>query len=198
MHVVARIASIGVAAVLAAAVTKLHAQDGADPLRDRRMIAAHFALPATTLPAFSYPRLGRGPRITNKTLRGVPALVVFWSTYCVHGRGAIDAAREIDAEFRPRGVRTVILAGNTSTELRAFDDSTRSGLPYAVAGGEALRARFDQSAMAPERDQYRVEWVLPVVVVLDRQGRVVSRSFGTGGVRAQRALLDSLVRDTSR
>jgi hypothetical protein len=39
-----------------------------------------------------------------------------------------------------------------------------------------------------------VEWVLPVSVVLDRDGRVVSRQFGTGGVLAQRAVLDSLVR----
>jgi thiol-disulfide isomerase/thioredoxin len=180
--------------LLAAFVSAAHAQDASVPRRDPRPIAAHFALPATTLPAFSYPRLGGGAPISNATLRGAPALVLFWSTYCGYGRGAVDAARELDQQYRARGVRTIVLAGNTLEELRAFDDSTRSGLSYGVAGGEALQARFDQSASAPERDRYRVEWVLPVSVVLDRDGRVVSRQFGTGGVLAQRAVLDSLVR----
>ncbi len=63
--------------------------------------------------------------------------------------------------------------------------SATSSLRFRLAGW---------CAAAPERDRYRIEWVLPGVVVLDRQGRVVARDFGTEGVLRQRALLDSLSR----
>ncbi|MCU0626281.1 MAG: redoxin domain-containing protein [Gemmatimonadaceae bacterium] len=180
--------------LLVARIAPAQSPAGPLPVRDRRPIAAFLALPATTLPPFSYPRLGGGAPVSSETVRGAPALVVFWSTFCPHGRSAIDAAVQVDAAVRGRGVRTIILAGNTAKELRAFEDSTRSGLAYGIAGDSALRAHFDQSATAPERDRYRIEWVLPGVVVLDRHGRVVARDFGTEGVLRQHALLDSLSR----
>lgn len=179
-------------------VSTAHAQASASPPRDPRPIAAFLALPATELPAFSFPRLGGGAPISNATLRGRPSVVVFWSTHCAHGRSAIDAAVQLDREFGKHGVRTVVLAGNTAAELAAFEDSTRSGLAYGVAGDSALRALFDRSAVAPERDAYRIQWVYPVVAVLDQTGRVVARSFGTAGVSYQRPLLDSLVRARGR
>lgn len=183
----------GVAVAVAGGFSSAHAQDAPTPQRDRRVIAAHLALPATALPEFSFPRLGGGEPISSATLRSGPSLVVFWSTFCGYGRSAIDATKQLDREFRERGLRTVVLAGNTTAELTAFEDSTRSGLPFAVAGDSAIRALFDRSAVAPERDQYRVAWVYPVVAVLDRKGRVVARSFGTEGVLYQRSLLDSLL-----
>jgi peroxiredoxin len=161
---------------------------------DRRPIAAFAALPAVgqELPDFSYRSLEGSARITRASLRGAPAVVVFWSTHCPYGRPVISQFAALRAQYDALGARMIVLAGDDLAVLRVFEDSAHTGLRFAVAGDSALRSRFDRSAGAPERAQYRVEWVLPVYVVLDRNGRIILRDGGPN-LSFMRRSLDSLL-----
>jgi hypothetical protein len=121
-----------------------------------------------------------------------PAVVVFWSTHCPYGRPVISQFAALRTQYEARGVRMVVLAGDDFAALKVFEDSAHTGLRFAVVGDSALRSRFDRSANAPERAQFRVEWVLPVYVVLDRNGRIVRRDGGPD-LSFMRHSLDSLL-----
>lgn len=161
---------------------------------DRRPIYALAALPSVgqELPDFSYGTLAGTAPITRASLRGTPAIVVFWSTHCPFGRPVISQFAALREQYEARGVRIVVLAGDDFAALQAFEDSAHTGLRFAVVGDSALRSRFDRSANAPERAQYRVEWVLPVYVVLERNGRIVHRDGGPDFSFMRRSL-DSLL-----
>lgn len=162
------------------AAVPLPSAEQAAATRDRRPIAAFAALPAPghVVPEFSFPRLGGGDPISDASLRGRPALIALWSTYCPHTRAAIAELETLHLEYAPRGASIVVLSGDESADISAFEDSLQTGLPIAIAGDAALRAHFDQSAEAPERAKYRVEWVLPLYLVVDVTGRIVARNWG--------------------
>jgi AhpC/TSA family len=143
--------------------------------------------PGEMAPSFDFP-------LRSADLRGRPALITLWSTECPWGRDAIRTVARLDRAFRARGVAVVVLGGNMAAELRAYEDSARTGLRFAIAG-EALPAIFDRSTTAPPDPRGRVEFVLPSHLIVDGVGRVVYRDFGNDIGRAA-VVLDSLARMT--
>ncbi len=164
---------------------------------ERGPIHPALALPAVgeSVPRFTFPLLRGGGSVSSDSLTGVPTLLALWSTHCPTSRTAVQAIESLHAEFAPKGVRVVVLASDRDTaELERVVQEYRMHAPVAVAGRE-LQPLFDHSDAAPERDSLRVEYVEPSYLVLDRNGRVAWRGFGTGRT-AQAAVLDSLLRHT--
>ncbi len=165
---------------------------------DRGPIQPALALPAVgeSVPRFAFPLLRGSGFVSSDSLTGVPTLLALWSTHCPTSRKAIQVIEALHCEFAPKGVRVVVLASDRDTaELERVVREYRMHAPVAVAGRK-LQPLFDRSDTAPERDSVRVEYVEPSYLVLDRNGRVAWRGFGTGH-GAQAAVLDSLLAENT-
>lgn len=137
--------------------------------------------------------------VRSADLRGAPTLLALWSTYCPHQGPAMAAFARLAADYRAAGVRVVVLADDAaSPALRQALDTlawARAVDQVGSAGGR-LDRHFDRSAAAPERAEYRVEFVLPAFLLLDAEGRFVRRAFGPADVWFRPAL-DSLLARTA-
>lgn len=161
--------------------------------RDTRPIYAYLALPriGTAVPDFNY-KLAGGGSLTPASVRGAPAVLVLWSTWCGASRAVLEAVESLHAEYASRGVHVVILAADSMADLDRFRSATAVNTPLASASD--LMERFDFSSSAPERDSLRVQLALPSVLVLDAAGRVMSRDIvGRSSFTRLRATLDSLM-----
>lgn len=164
--------------------------------RDTRPVYFYLALPrvGTRAPDFRY-ALVRGGTVTPGGLKGAPAVLVLWATWCGPCRQELRDVEALQASYAPRGVHVVILAEDSMPELRRFADSVRVRTPLAAAAD--LETYFDLSSMAPERDTLRVAFALPGVLVLDRHATVVYRDGGgAGAIKGVRETLDELLTTT--
>ncbi|CAN5917499.1 hypothetical protein BH11GEM1_BH11GEM1_20900 [soil metagenome] len=112
---------------------------------------------------------------------------------------ALSAIDTLDAEYKQRGVRVVILADDTdSPTVAAVMDSARIRTPVALAAS-TLMATFTHG-LSPL--PWRKAFGLPTFLVLDARGRVVHQQFGIEtqpdqrlrAMRAIRVQLDSMLR----
>lgn len=163
-----------------------------------RPIHAAAALPAPGQPVppfvFTDAR-GVADSVRSAALRGTPTILALWSIHCpFQGPAMADLAR-LAGKYRPAGVRVIVLADDAPGPAlhHALDTLpwTRVVDRVGSAGGR-LAAHFDRAADAPERAQYRVEFVLPSFLLIDGEGRVVRRAFGPAGEHFRPAL-DSLL-----
>ena len=121
-------------------------------------------------PAFAYPSPGSTSLVTSSGLRGGPALVVFWATWCAPCQEEVGELRQVLAKFGPKGLHIVGLSVD-ETPAAVPLLVAKLDIPYPVATG-AL----------PLFDSLKLE-SLPQSFLLDGQGKVVE-SF-TGAVPAQ-------------
>ena len=164
--------------------------------RDHRMIQPTLALPrpGTVLPQFAF-ATPNGGQLQASALVDKPTVLFLWSTHCPTSRRALTAYRAMQRDYVGRGVRVVMLSDDASDAERALlpkvlaDSGIRGEL--ALARGQ-LATVFDHTSSAPERDTARVEFVLPAYLVIGRDGRVITRSWGPDpGV--VRVAIDSLL-----
>jgi hypothetical protein len=99
---------------------------------------------------------------------------------------------QLAVKYQPQGVRVLILADDDPGELRTYFSQHTVHAEVAQAN-RGLAPVFDRSATAPERESHRVEWALPLWLVVDAHGIVASRWGGPGAVAAIAPVLDSLL-----
>lgn len=164
---------------------------------DRRPIDATAALPApgSRVPAFSYPAPAGDSEVTLQVLRGAPAVIALWSTHCPFQVPAMAAFDSLARGFRSAGVQFVLLADDAPGAL--LDSALRHAAWRAsvdrigVADGQ-LASHFAQRAAVSSEHPHRVEFVLPSFLLIDGQGIVIRRAFGSPA-DVFRQPLDSLV-----
>lgn len=176
-----------------AALSLSHAASAQQPFpRDTRPIHAYLSLPAvgTVLPQFSF-QTATGAVVSDQSLRGSPTVLAFWSTWCSASRRLLKDIETLHAEYAARGVHIVILAEDTLPDLLRYRDSV--DVTVEMAAAPDLMTIFDRSATAPERASVRVQWALPLFLVVDRAGRVVMRDGGPA-FKQIRDVLDAQLR----
>jgi cytochrome c biogenesis protein CcmG/thiol:disulfide interchange protein DsbE len=118
-------------------------------------------------PDFDLPRL-RGPgRISLADLRGRPAIVNFWASYCVPCRKEFSLFHDMQAKYRAQGLKVVgITYRDLPDDARAFADDHDANWQLAEGG-----------AGDPVGRAYGVR-AIPQTFFLDRDGTISARYFG--------------------
>lgn len=102
-------------------------------------------------------------------LRGQPAVVNFWATWCPPCVEEMPELSEIGNEFRGRGLRVIGIGIDSASNIGQFSLKTPMGYPLLVAGNSGLELvrRLGNTAGA-----------LPFTVVVARDGSVAWRTLG--------------------
>ena len=163
--------------------------------------AAALPAPGEPLPVFTFAD-ARDARdsVRSAALRRAPTILALWSTNCPFQGPSMAALARLAGQYRPAGVQVVVLADDPPGPALRQALDTLAWVRVVDRIGSAsgtLAAHFDRAAQAPERAQYRVEFVLPSFLLLDREGRVVRRAFGPAEAYFRPAL-DSLLGPAAR
>lgn len=110
-----------------------------------------------------------GAPTTLAALRGQPAVVNFWATWCPPCVEEMPELSAFDGEFRDRGLRIVGIGIDSAANISQFSRKTPMSYPLVVAGtsGLELVRRLGNTAGA-----------LPFTVVVGRNGRITWRTLG--------------------
>jgi len=101
--------------------------------------------------------------------RGAVLVVNFWATWCPPCREEMPEFTELQQKYAGRGLAVVGIATDGAEQVREFAAGTNTGYPLLVGDMEGT----DLSAkLGDDRD------ILPYTIVINRQGRIVSRIFG--------------------
>lgn len=114
-------------------------------------------------------------------LRGKVVLLDFWALWCDPCRRELPALQKLHEEFRDQGL--VVVGVNIDDEAAAIQDFLKSvSIPYPII---ALPSSHDWiSSLAIN--------AFPTVVLIDRDGKIVSYEIGARGEEALRADLRKL------
>ena len=103
----------------------------------------------------------RGRRIRLSDYKGKVVLLNFWATWCPPCRTEIPDLMKIQTEYRDQGLRIIGITYPPQTLLEVRRFVRKIGVNYPIASGKrATKAMFDKSD------------VLPITVVIDREGNV--------------------------
>jgi peroxiredoxin len=136
----------------------------------------------TAVPATRVRALDSSETELAAALRGRPALVSLWATWCDACREEMPALRRLDAWAKSRGSLVVgVAVGESLAKVTSFNAEAR--LPYLVLVDEEFRL---SDALGEKR--------VPATLVVDRNGRIVF----TGGAVDERSLavFEKLVAET--
>jgi peroxiredoxin len=159
-------------------------EEGADPaasveqtLREQLRLpgrpATHLAaLPLA--PAFSAERLEGGARFELASLRGKPAILIFFLHTCPHCHEALRFLKETLASL-PEAVRPPLVGVSVANRTYAVQETLKE------EGLDFFPVLFDADANI--RTQYGALQGVPVIFLLDAEGRIVSRTDGWSGER---------------
>ncbi|MBI3781753.1 MAG: TlpA family protein disulfide reductase [candidate division NC10 bacterium] len=114
-----------------------------------------------------------GSRVRLRDFRGRVVFLNFWATWCIPCRTEMPAMERLYQDLHHKGL--VVLAVNFQDDaeaVRSFREEFRLTIPMAL----------DRKGTAASA--YRVRG-LPASFVLDRKGRIVSRSLGAGAWDSQ-------------
>lgn len=149
----------------------------------RRWFLSVFAIPVWAVgpprppaPAFRGKAMD-GTVISNESLKGKPALIQFWATWCGYCRRDEPAVEQIVKEYSPD--RLTVLAVNVGEAKGKVKD-------YLDRNRRTPKVVLNQDTNLPA--MFRPEG-FPVYVLLDEQGRIANRQDGAGGILALRELL---------
>jgi len=119
-------------------------------------------------PAFSVLDL-QGQRQSLKQYRGQVVVLHFWATWCPYCRGEIPKLLQIHEQGSPQGVTVLAVSVDEDlAQLQAFVQ--QAGLPYIVIP--------DARSPSSVASAYGVRGI-PVTYLLDRDGRIAYRFFGS-------------------
>lgn len=109
-----------------------------------------------------------GRTVQLSDYKGKPVVLDFWATWCQPCRDSIPAIAKLNADYAGKGlvILAISVGGDTAGDLRAFQKE--HGMTYTVLLGN------DEVA-----DQYSVR-TIPMVVVIDKSGKIVKRYLGSG------------------
>lgn len=144
------------------------------PTRGREPFAPPFALPTLA-----------GDTVRLADYRGKITLVNFWASWCHPCRDEFPHMAELYRELPPADFAIAAISDDVSeAQMRAFVREFRPPFPI-LAGAGRMKATY----------HYRG---LPYSVLLDREGRVVSRLFGFGGEAEFRRLRETIANEIAR
>lgn len=122
----------------------------------------------SSLPAFEADSLNGG-RFSLAELKGKPALINVWATWCGPCRVEIPELKAIDAQYRSRGLQVVGISIDTE---EALEDVKGFVEEYAIGyrnildpGGAGFASRFEAS-------------VIPISLLVDKNGKVSWIHYG--------------------
>lgn len=127
---------------------------------------------------FSLPPASGGQAVSLAKLKGKPALVVFWATWCPPCRREIPTLKDIQAKYGPKGLQLLAVAidyRQTREQVVQFQKDNQ--LPYSVLWDEGNKVS----------EHYGV-YGIPTLVLVDPQG--VIRFRGNQVDDSVMALLD--------
>ena len=116
--------------------------------------------------------------------RGKVLVVNFWATWCEPCREEIPAFVRLQDKYRTRGVQFVGIAIDQRDKIRAFARTFGINYPVLLGGIDTV----ETSRQAGNR-----VGALPFTLVLDRNGRIVSRELGKASETKLEALFQSLL-----
>jgi thiol-disulfide isomerase/thioredoxin len=132
-------------------------------------------------PAFALPDLAGKP-VRLAEYRGKITLVNFWASWCEPCRAEFPHMTELYRQFDRADFDIAAISDDVSDgKMRGFVREFRPPFPI-LAGRGRMKAIY----------HYRG---LPYSVLLDRQGRVIERSFGFGGEPEFRRLRETITRE---
>jgi peroxiredoxin len=134
-------------------------------------------------PAFELTALD-GRQVSLSSLRGKAVVLSFWASWCAPCKEEMPLLEELRAEWEPAGVEVWGITNESAAKTRAWLDEHEFDLPTLVDD----QRRVFQSY---EADQ------IPVSVVLDREGKVVSYLQGLGGKPYFRAAIERALAEPS-
>jgi cytochrome c biogenesis protein CcmG, thiol:disulfide interchange protein DsbE len=117
-----------------------------------------------------------GREVSLGALRGYAVLLSFWASWCVPCKEEVPLIEKIAAEFQPRGLVVWGITNESPTKARGWLEDNGRRLPTLVdTGRQAFR-------------DYEAE-TIPVSVVIDRDGKIVSYRVGlSGGAQLRQAI----------
>lgn len=128
--------------------------------------------PARTLPTAAVVTLDRETTDLPAAVRGKPALVNLWATWCEACESELDALNRLDARAKERGALVVgVAVGEPREKVKAY---------VAAHGLRYVQLVDEDFAFADALGERRV----PTTLVIDRNGAVVF----VGGALDERAL----------
>jgi peroxiredoxin len=123
-----------------------------------------------------------GKPVRLADLRGRLVLLNFWATWCPPCQGETPVLRDLDEQYRSRGLSIVGVAVQETTPADVAAYAAKYGLDYTIA--------FD--ATADVFNTYRV-YALPTQVLIGPDGRVVQVLNGPLTDQSAAALLEPLL-----
>jgi cytochrome c biogenesis protein CcmG, thiol:disulfide interchange protein DsbE len=126
--------------------------------------------PGTTAPSFDLAKLRGSGRVSLADLRGHPAIVNFWASWCLACRDEFPVLRQAQARYAKDGLKIV---GITYRDLPddARDFARDHGATWTLAkggDGDPVARAFGVRAM-------------PQTFFIDASGKIVKRYFGNPG-----------------
>ena len=125
----------------------------------------------------------KGEKLDLTTLNGFPMVVNFWGSWCHPCRQEAPALEKTYNLYKSRGVEFVgVAVGDVEKDARAFIDYY--GLTYSngMDVGDAIA------------DQHEA-FVLPMTLVVDKDGYIIYRHFGVVKVNTLSRALEMVLKD---
>jgi thiol-disulfide isomerase/thioredoxin len=164
---------IVIVALILLAATMLVAGCGAGSGKTSRGVAIGQPLPPAEFTT------GRGERVSVADLRGNPAVINFWATWCAPCREEIPVLQAAHAEHGQNGVAFLAVTDELPTTVRPFMEQIAMTLPVW----------YDPGGRAGQR--YAIQSI-PTTFFLDADGRLVARHTGALTRRQLEAYLQQL------
>jgi peroxiredoxin len=132
----------------------------------------HAAAAATTqaqpLPAYEFVlknTKGRTTRLSD--YKGRVVLINFWATWCAPCQAEMPELKKLQTSYQTRGLQVIGIACSPERRSGVFRIMRKFRLNYPVLFGTREIA-----------DKYEISDVLPVTIVVDRDGKIRARILG--------------------
>lgn len=136
-------------------------------------------------PSFDLPSADGAARLTSAGLRGRPAVVSFWATWCSGCREEHAALQAVAREYRGRAAFLGISVDDDAGAVRRFLDEHGAEYPVALDRQSRVAATFGVAGV-------------PQTFVLDAQGAIVAAVQGPADGPVIREVLDVLLAAAER
>ncbi|NTU77878.1 MAG: TlpA family protein disulfide reductase [Chloroflexales bacterium] len=124
-----------------------------------------------------------GATLRVHDLRGQPAVLNFWATWCGPCREEIPNLEQASAAYQGQGVRFLAITDELRPEVRSFMSDIDMSLPVY----------FDNGGRAGKR--YQVQSI-PTTFFLDSEGYIIARHSGALSAAQLTRYLERLLQDT--
>jgi peroxiredoxin len=120
-----------------------------------------------------------GKQTLLSSLRGKVVVLAFVLTTCPHCQAECGVLTKLQGELGAKGFQTLAVAFNDNAGMlvNQFVQDFHIGFPVGSASRETVMSYLQLSDV--------MRWVVPQIVVIDRQGFIVSQSAPTGSEELQ-------------